>query len=86
MFALVGNTASGWDLRDTGDHVGIRGVNGSVGGILTGNTFDGGGRRGTTLVRTERGCEDWNIANNLFRNVTRKFDLSGRNRVEEDSN
>ncbi len=86
MFSLVGNTATQWDSGNTGRYCGIRGANGSTGGIVTGNVFDGENRSRTTLLVTERGCSDWNVANNLFRNVERKFDLSGRNRVTTGSN
>ena len=86
MFTLSGNSGRGWDNGNTGRHYGIRGVNGSIGGIVTANTFDGGNRPRTTLLVTQRGCRDWNVANNLFRNVGRKFNLSGRNRVAGDSN
>lgn len=86
MFTLSGNSGRGWDNGNTGRHYGIRGVNRCVGGIVTANTFDGGNRPRTTLLVTQRGCRDWNVANNLFRNVGRKFNLSGRNRVADDSN
>ena len=86
MFAFTGNSGRRWDRDNTGRQHGVRGVNRSVGGILTGNTFDGDDRSRTTVVVTQGGCRDWNIANNLIRNAERKFDLVGRNRVDRDSN
>ena len=38
MFAFTSNSARQWDSDNTGRHYGIRGTNGSVGGILTGNS------------------------------------------------
>ena len=75
-FTLVGNNCSSWDSEDSGEYVGLRGVGRSVGGTVTANVFDGEDRD-TTIIRTRRGCADWNILGNVLRRATTPLDLVG---------